>query len=214
MMLIKRYIDKIAGHVTKNFPVSGWYENDLENYVVLNKKEATKYGNYLSREWTHILSPSELLAIVLYKGFLGISFHKNINNALRNNDTQSKWYTIAKLICHALSNTAIDSNIVCFRETNKQFLSANGFDVSSIKTGDILIEKGFLSTFANRPFFTRGKIRLMIMVPSGTKGAYINSVSIGNRWEQEFLFLPCIKFIVVDICRRPRRIYLKLKMVD
>ena len=196
---------------TENMYEQEWDGCNWVYYKVLSRREARKYGWNLSRKWTPLLSTKEIVALFLYKGFWLSNFHKQINEALRK-ECKSKWRAVADVISSALAKSTINTNIVCYRETSAHFLRANKTDAESIQKGDVLIEKGFFSTYSYRPPFKYAQIHLIILVPRGSTGAYINAISPFFRFEQEFLFKDGTRLEVLEIYEKSQQLYLKLKI--
>ena len=136
----------------------------MEDYINLSKKEAKKIGKQLYNDW-HITS-KEKIAFLIYR----IS-SKRINSYARKDIDNN----FVEIISNALKKSFINHEIVVKRETNKLFLESNRKDFNNVKINDVLIEKGFTSTFLYKPkWVCKGKVRLKIKVPKGINGAYIN----------------------------------------
>ena len=218
MPILQKMLSSIR-FTAKNDPPYGWYSDGIAGHRNMSKKEAKNYGLRISKDWSKTLSRKERAALRTYKkhsltwdGGQLIPISQAINNTERNS-VITKWSPIADLISTAICKSTIDTNIVCYREVNLNFLRANNLDRDTIKYGDILVEKGFLSTFSHKPHFTRGSVSLLILVPCGAKGAYMDRFFNTNQWENEILFNKGYSLKVIDICKRPKRLYLKLEML-
>lgn len=108
-----------------------------------------------------------------------------INKNARRNKHSKRIYNIS----NAIQKSVIDKNIIVYRESHLDFLQSNNTTMQEVEVGDLLKEKGFMSTFLYRPKMVfNGKVRLKIKVPRGTHGAYINEISCIHKWENEMLF--------------------------
>lgn len=112
----------------------------MEDYTNLSKKEAKKFGKQLYNNW-HITS-KEKIAFLMYR----IS-SKRINSYARKDIDNN----LVEIISNALKKSVINHEIVVKRETNKLFLEANRTYFNNVKINDVLIEKGFTSTFLYKP---------------------------------------------------------------
>lgn len=182
----------------------------------MNKKEAKKYGNRLYKEWLLKLTRSEITSLQKYKGILIISNYKKINSSLRNGSKRHCENEINN-ISAAIKKSTIDQDIICIRNSSVKFLEFNGYTINSISKGDILVEKGFMSTYLFKPISRcTTKLVLIIRVPKGTHGAYINNILpwwSGNKSEYEIIFDKDTKLQVIDKKAIRNRIYLEVEII-
>ncbi len=172
----------------------------MKNYITFTKKEAKRFGKALYNNW-HI-NLKEKFAFFRYR-----AFSRKINKDARNNNDNA----IVEIISKALKRSFINQEIVVKRETNKDFLSTNGTNFDDVKKDDILIEKGFTSTFLYQPkWIFKGTVRLKIRVPKGINGAYINPIFLGFQFEHELLLNKNMKYLVEDKRYEGKILYLDL----
>ena len=176
----------------------------MEDYINLSKKEAKKIGKQLYNDW-HITS-KEKIAFLIYR----IS-SKRINSYARKDIDNN----FVEIISNALKKSFINHEIVVKRETNKLFLESNRKDFNNVKINDVLIEKGFTSTFLYKPkWVCKGKVRLKIKVPKGINGAYINPLFLGFRFENELLLDKNMSYIVEGKRYDAKCLYLDLLCLE
>lgn len=171
----------------------------------LSKKQAKKYGNLIYKKWISKLTDKEIKSLKKYK-----FDSKRINKKTREGVVDEEVVAISS----AIRKSVVDRNIVVWRESHVKFLESNDKTIDTVCVGDRLLEKGFMSTFLYRPIWAcKGKVRLKIYIPKGTKGAYINRIICWHRWEHEMLFdrnsLLEVKKISVD----KKRIVMEMIMV-
>ena len=175
----------------------------MKNYDTFTKKEAKKFGKDLYNNW-HINS-EEKFAFFIYR--ISSVFSRKINKDARNNN----YNVIVEINSNALERSFINQEIVVKRETNKDFLSANDTNFDDVKKDDVLIEKGFTSTFLYQPkWICRGTVRLKIRVPKGINGAYINPIFWGFQFEHELLLNKNMKYLVEEKRYEGKILYLDL----
>ena len=144
------------------------------------------------------------------------SNYKLINSALRKNKEERYQNDIAN-ISRAVYKSTIDKDIECIRNSSVQFLEDNGFTAETVSVNDILVEKGFMSTYLFKPNLRySAKIILIIRVHKGTHGAYINNILplSGNKSEYEMLFNKNTKLKVLEKRRYKKRLELVVEMLQ
>ena len=185
-------------------------------YLEMNKREAKKYGQMLYDEWVKKLTKREIISLQKYKGIFNFSTYKMINSALRNSNVL-RWHDDIENISNAIHKSVIDKNIICIRNASMKFIENNGMTIDSMEQGMTLVEKGFMSTYLFKPKcrFT-SKLVLIIHVPAGTCGAYVNNILpwwSGNRSEYEILFDYGTKLKVLGKKEIKGRILLEVEIV-
>lgn len=68
-------------------------------------------------------------------------------------------------------------NTVVRRGVNNYAIPELGYDLSSLKVGDVFTDKGFLSTAVHRNKGFHQDYNLVICVPKGAKGFYVEPLS-------------------------------------
>lgn len=138
------------------------------------------------KAWSEGLSNEEKSAIRDYTG----TSYLNINAVLRGveNDFSQGNHERAVHIHQALQRSCIPYECTVYRGAS---LSALG-DFQSLSdeqlVGNILIDRGFMSTSLNSGDAFGGDIRLEITVPQGAQGAYVGYLSQCGHYESEVLF--------------------------
>ena len=163
----------------------------------MNNKELKKYGEDLFRKWWKKLSKCEKRTIRLYK--LSKHVASKVNHNLRNDIYDQR----GKIIEKALAKSIIDKDLILLRNTNNDFLKANGKTIETLQINDLLIEKGFMSTSLYKSKFSfKGKILLRIKCPTGTQGAYIDKCCVISWGEKEILINRNMKIRIENIERK------------
>lgn len=138
------------------------------------------------KAWSEGLSNEEKSAIRDYTG----TSYLNINAVLRGveNDFSQGNHERAVHIHQALQRSCIPHECTVYRGAS---LSALG-DFQSLSdeqlVGNILIDRGFMSTSLNSGDAFGGDVRLEITVPQGAQGAYVGYLSQCGHYESEVLF--------------------------
>lgn len=182
----------------------------------MNKREANKYGKMLYDKWIKKLTKREIVSLQKYKGIFTFSTYQMINSALRSSNVW-RWRNDIENISSAIHKSVIDKNIICTRNASMKFIVNNDITIDSIELGVTLVEKGFMSTYLFKPKsrFT-SKLVLIINVPAGTCGAYINNILPWwsfNRSEYEILFDCGTKLKVLGKKETKGRILLEVEIV-
>lgn len=188
-------------------------------YTILlmrNKRETRIYGKELYKAWVKKLTNNEINSLRKYKGILIFSNYLKINSALRK-DLHDLYHNDVTNISNAINKSIINKDIVCIRNSSVKFLEANGFTIDSVESGITLIEKGFMSTYLYKPKcrFT-AKLVLIIRVPKGARGAYINNILpwwSGNQSEHEMIFNKNSKLKVLEKRIQKKRVYLEVELI-
>lgn len=138
------------------------------------------------KAWSEGLSNEEKSAIRDYTG----TSYLNINAVLRGveNDFSQGNHERAVHIHQALQRSCIPHECTVYRGAS---LSALG-EFQSLSdeqlVGNILIDRGFMSTSLNSGDAFGGDVRLEITVPQGARGAYVGYLSQCGHYESEVLF--------------------------
>lgn len=103
---------------------------------------------------------------------------------------------IDKIIKNAPS---LDEDIIVYRGVNGLFFDGKQLDIADIKPGQIINDKATVSTsLLKDKAYGQNDIMLEILVPKGTKGAYIESF-VGGYSQQEFLLGRNTKFKAISL---------------
>ena len=184
-------------------------------FLKLTKSEAKAYGKLLYKKWIKQLTKAEITSLRKYKGVFVFSNYQKINTALREDNVNSTKNDIIN-ISSAIEKSIVDRDIVCLRNSSVKFLQANGYTIETLSPGSILVEKGFMSTYLFKPKIRcTSKLVLVINVPKGTRGAYINNILpwwSGNKSEYELLFDKNTKLKVLEKSILKNRTYLVVEM--
>lgn len=109
-------------------------------------------------------------------------FFERLNAMLRNDyvgDDYRKLEEYAEIISKALKKHPLEQDIICYRG-----MDAN--PVQGVEIGSIISFGQFISTSVIKTKALCRKYKMIIRVPKGTKGAYIESLSVFPK-QREFL---------------------------
>jgi hypothetical protein len=173
-------------HVSIHAPVS---ENvNTSNFDSLSLKEKSDSFTTSTENWKKALTSNERSGIVKYVK----TSYGRMNRALRN-ESYSDNSTIGKAINNAQKgllkgNLDKDINVYrCIRTNGKNSQAIiNALDVG---IGNIFVDKSFCSTSLDKNTSDTGfsgKIKINIIVPKGSKGAYVQSFS---KYKNEYEYL-------------------------
>jgi len=140
--------------------------------------------------------------------------HSAINDILRNPERAAEEYDTSKYesairnIQEGLEAHQLPETIETVRETIDTGLHLNDAENSrvslkDIAPGTVLRERGFMSTSCGQSFtsentFDWGNVKMILTVPEGTPGGYVNSIS-SNPGEHEVLLGQGLAYVVNDI---------------
>ena len=81
------------------------------------------------------------------------------------------------ILTSALEKFKMPQNTVVRRGVNDYAINELGYNLSSVKVGDVFVDKGFLSTAVHRNKGFNQNYNLVICVPKGAKGFYAEPLS-------------------------------------
>ena len=171
-------------------------------YLHFNSRYAAKkWSKKQSQTWWKSLSASEKFLFIRYKA--PTYFHKHINISLRNTERNPS----ASKMLSALRRSSLPEGLVLIRNTHISFLESNGYTIETLEreicSGNtiILSEKGLMSTSLYKAAWKKiTKVRLIINVPPGSKGALIDCFPLLS-YEFEVLLCPPCNLLVEKIER-------------
>lgn len=168
-----------------------------------NKNDLKEFCNSLFNCWWKKLNNKTKSKIIFYKLFK--SYASKINNDLRNDIKNNN----ADLISEAIKLSTINKDIILLRNTNNRFLEANNKNIYTIKKGDILLEKGLMSTsLIKKTWAFKGKILLRIKCPKGVNGAYLDKCCLS--WgEKEILLDKNTKLQIDNVIHNKKQIIIE-----
>jgi len=172
-------------------------ETELYNDSLLKESEDSVFEKMLkeySAEYKEKLTDKEVEAIIKYQG----TWYVDMNGFLRGRieSVRRSTKTYIKNLQKAIKKVKIKENILVARGTT---VSAIGGDWDAVRIGDVITDKGFVSTslreetaidFVNRKG-ERG-ILMYVKVPKGTNGVIVD-VAVNGNWESELLLAPGTK---------------------
>ena len=184
--------------------------SQINNSIISNPTEKNKDFSSFSqaskdviknegKQWSEVLSDDECSAIKDYTG----NFYKNINAVLRKIDREFDEGNLerATLIHNALNRSSIPENCTVYRGSTLSSLGRYSNCNDSELVGKVLYEDGFMSTSLNSSDAFGGEVRYEILVPKGSKGAYVGYLSHAKHYESEVLFDFGQKLKIVDVKR-------------
>lgn len=204
----KGMIGNLSGYLkTKKYPFEVEKLNNILNnpeYTWISKIEKPvwynddllQWGTQNFRQWKNRLLPEEKEALKSYtkdNELLNYVAREGVNEIY----AQPLQREIA-LITSALKEAKVPETILAFRGTTKMALGEFAHLTPEELIGKTIIEKGFLSTslYPRKHFIDlENGLHMVIIVPKGTKGAYLGSLS-KYPLEGEGLFPPRYKMII------------------
>lgn len=204
----KGMIGNLSGYLkTKKYPFEVEKLNNILNnleYTWISKIEKPvwynddllQWGTQNFRQWKNRLLPEEKEALKSYtkdNELLNYVAREGVNEIY----AQPLQREIA-LITSALKEAEVPETILAFRGTTKMALGEFAHLTPEELIGKTIIEKGFLSTslYPRKHFIDlENGLHMVIIVPKGTKGAYLGSLS-KYPLEGEVLFPPRYKMII------------------
>lgn len=81
------------------------------------------------------------------------------------------------ILTNALAKFRMPANTVVRRGTDNYAIKELGYNLSEVKAGDVFIDKGFLSTAVQRKYGFHMQYNLVICVPKGAQGFYVEPLS-------------------------------------
>ncbi len=172
------YAQKIQASNAKSIKTSGTYTSP-DGKVLWDFQKANEW----SEGWWRTLTSTQQAAVRKYTG----SGYHSMNGALRKGATPDA-------TSRALSSAMrpVDHEFTVFRGTR--------IPISQFQQGGLWSDKGFMSTAIN-PAGSWDGIKFEIVIPKGTKGAYVDPFS-SHRGENEFIIDKGTKFRVIEVDTR------------
>lgn len=147
----------------------------LANFRALPKEKVVDVLREDSKEWIENLSEDEKYAIQKYTYNSGDKkpnrFFERLNAMLRGElPEDKKLRTYADIISSALNKSRIKRDVIAYRNLDVDLYS--GFEVN-----DLIIEEQFISTSVSKRAALEKPYKVVIYIPKGSRGAYIEAIS-------------------------------------
>ena len=147
----------------------------LANFRALPKEKVVDVLREDSKEWIENLSEDEKYAIQKYTYNSGDKkpnrFFERLNAMLRGDlPEDKKLRTYADIISSALNKSRIKRDVIAYRNLDVDLYS--GFEVN-----DLVIEEQFISTSVSKRAALEKPYKVVIYIPKGSRGAYIEDIS-------------------------------------
>lgn len=147
----------------------------LANFRALPKEKVVDVLREDSKEWIENLSEDEKYAIQKYTYNSGDKkpnrFFERLNAMLRGDLPEDKKLRIyADIISGALNKSRIKRDVIAYRNLDVDLYS--GFEVN-----DLVIEEQFISTSVSKRAALEKPYKVVIYIPKGSRGAYIEDIS-------------------------------------
>ena len=147
----------------------------LANFRALPKEKVVDVLREDSKEWIENLSEDEKYAIQKYTYNSGDKkpnrFFERLNAMLRGDlPEDKKLRTYADIISSALNKSRIKRDVIAYRNLDVDLYS--GFEVN-----DLIIEEQFISTSVSKRAALEKPYKVVIYIPKGSRGAYIEDIS-------------------------------------
>ena len=178
----KRYGIKAREWKRARFKTSGMNNHEyaqskrpLANFRALPKEKVVDVLREDSKEWIENLSEDEKYAIQKYTYNSGDKkpnrFFERLNAMLRGDlPEDKKLRTYADIISSALNKSRIKRDVIAYRNLDVDLYS--GFEVN-----DLIIEEQFISTSVSKRAALEKPYKVVIYIPKGSRGAYIEAIS-------------------------------------
>lgn len=142
-------------------------------------------------EYYDSLSTEEKDAITFYTGADYITMNTELRQGKCCSDPENT--ERVRVLNNALNRNEIKETMVVYRGFN-DFVINNAFHQGEIQVGDTMWDAAFMSTspvdhIAEQRSYKRHGVNFRILVPKGSKGAYLNGLSAAS-YEPEILFPP------------------------
>lgn len=149
-----------------------------------------------SEKWIQRLTDEEIRAIKKYTKNSGDprddKFYLKLNAMLRGareENTTLRYY--AELISSGLRKFSVQYDLLCYRSMNLN-------PYTGVNVGEIILPMQFLSTSVTRKGALNGQFKMLIRVPAGSTGAYIEMLSRYPN-QREFLLDKDCAYKVIDV---------------
>lgn len=166
-----------------------------------NKDTAQAWGNQAYKSWNDSLSITQRQALIDYKKELiphESSYYVNINNTLRGKDSFANGNQMRYLRIHsALSRSFVPSDVIAYRAVSREAYD-NMVSNARLAGGDGLRDDAFMSCslVSDNPFTNTYEVIMRLVIPEGSRGAYLGNVGLEFADECELL-LDCGSTIFV-----------------
>jgi hypothetical protein len=191
------YLEKIASQKTPNAAKPTVNPAVVKRFG-MDTAQMEAWGKSHYSSWATSLSSKETKAVGEYTA----SGYAWMNDTLRKGTTAYFAPPDAaqkiKALEAALRKAKLDEPIEVTRGVGD--LRTAGIDPKTLKPGDIYVDKGFMSTSLKDKPPLGGGAHLVIRLPKGAPGAYVNASPVSSHpSEREFLLPPSTKLKVLEI---------------
>ena len=147
----------------------------LGNFMALSKEHVVNVLRKESEDWIASLTEAERNAIRKYTYNSGDKapnrFFERLNAMLRNETQEDPVLTkYAETISAALKKSKLKHDVICYRNMDTN-------PCVDLEVGDIFKEKQFISTSVVESAALNKPYKIVIYVPEGSRGAYIETIS-------------------------------------
>ncbi|MBR1553797.1 MAG: hypothetical protein IJ644_00195 [Oscillospiraceae bacterium] len=164
--------------------------SEKNSFSPLSQEKAVPLLRTESEKWLTKLSEEEIRAIKKYTKNSGDprddKFYLRLNAMLRGAKPENetlRYY--AELISDALRKNNLQYDILCYRSMN-----FNPFH--DVSTGDYVFPQQFMSTSVTKSGALKDSFRMIVRVPAGAVGAYIEKLSRYPKQREFLLDKDCI----------------------
>lgn len=182
---------------TNNLTYAGYTESkrSLSNFHALPHDQVVNISRKDSEEWVKLLSDKQIMLIRKYTYNSGDKkpnrFFERLNAMLRGDIAEDKKLReYADIISEALGKNKMRHDLLCYR--NIEFNPYANYEV-----GKVFVEEQFISTSIVESAALNKSFKMIFLVPKGSRGAYIESISKYPE-QREFLLDKKCKLRIVS----------------
>lgn len=182
---------------TNNLTYAGYTESkrSLSNFHALPHDQVVNISRKDSEEWVKLLTDKQIMLIRKYTYNSGDKkpnrFFERLNAMLRGDIAEDKKLReYADIISEALRKNKVRHDLLCYR--NIEFNPYANYEV-----GKVFVEEQFISTSIVESAALNKSFKMIFLVPQGSRGAYIESISKYPE-QREFLLDKKCKLRIVS----------------
>lgn len=168
----------------------------LANFYAMPQNKVVEVLRQESKVWIGNLTENEISAIQKYTYNLGDEkpnrFFERLNAMLRGDlPKDNKLSSYAEIISGALKKNRIQHDVICYRNVRVN-------PIEKSKPGSILKLNQFISTSVISSRALNNNCKMIIYVPKGTKGAYIEEISKFPKQRELLLDKDCVYRVLLN----------------
>lgn len=192
-------------------------ENSVKSSTIKSEKVKTKKSDYKKlsqKSYEDFVKPHDMdyFEAMEYRGYVASPNSFKMNDILRNGGKlKGEDLKTYKAMMEKIQSTELPENLQLTRYAGQSFLDAIAGENGIPTVGDIVTEKGFLSTSAVTKInmFTDRPVKMTVLADKGTHAFITN-----NKKESEIIFPPNTSYEILSVKKTKHGIEMVVKILE